>query len=66
MDQLVAKRHDLRKLRDAGRQGSVQFGQLIERFADDLELALYRGLRHGIGFVGCCVHADDEALNGQS
>jgi hypothetical protein len=38
---LVAKRNNLRQVGNAGSQGIVEFGQLVERLTDDFELALY-------------------------
>lgn len=44
VDQEVAEGDDLACIRDAGREVGIEFGQLAECFADDLELALDRRL----------------------
>lgn len=66
MKELVTKRNDLREVGNALGQGSIQFGQLIERFANDFKFALYCCLRHFVGGIGYNVHACSERLNRQS
>jgi len=66
VDELVAKRHDLRQVRYAGGHGRIQLGQLVECFANDFKFALYRRLGHGVGAIGCCIHALGKRLNGGS
>ena len=38
VNELVAKRHNLRQIWNTVRQRCIELGQLVERFADDLEL----------------------------
>jgi hypothetical protein len=65
MNKLVAKGHDLRQVADARRSGGIELGQLLERVADDLELAFHCSLRHGIDRIGCHTHVSDKRLNRQ-
>ena len=53
MNQHIAKSDDTRKFSNVGSRGRVEAMKLIERFADDLQLALDCGAQKVVGLVIC-------------
>ena len=56
-NQLIAKSHDLRKVRNAISKGLVHLGELSQRLTNDLEFALDRSLDHVVMDVGLVMHS---------
>ena len=61
VNQYIAKRHDPRKIRKSSRNCRVQTGKLIERFTNDLKLALHTGPQQLVGHVLGKSFANDES-----
>lgn len=50
VDQNVAKPDDAAQIRNRGSDGRIDMAELIERFADNLQLALYGGTKKLVGW----------------
>jgi len=62
MDKLVSERHNLRQGGNAGRQFGTRLGQLVQRLANDLKLALYRRINQRGTSIAVGIQAGCELL----